>query len=150
MRIAAAAFANERIPQIAAEDSSYTRQIDADDGVTSASPGQICEPGAKWIRLGFKDLSLKGYDSLTVSGAGGSSYTFEGDKWDGISFSSRAIEGECVQIRTYFADPASHYSLDSTSTASSRSMPAATSWSPPATSAVATATSPTASVLPAS
>lgn len=110
---AAPAFASERIPQIAAEDGSYTRQIDADDGITSASPGQICEPGAKWIRLGFKDLALKGYDSLTVSGDGGSSYTFEGDKWDGVSFSSRAIEGECVQIKAYFADPASHYSLDS-------------------------------------
>lgn len=106
----ASAQAGQRITQLA-EDAASTRQIPF--SADAPSPTQVCEPGAKWIRLGFKELVLKGYDSLTIRGADGASYTFEGDRWNDRSFSARALEGECVEIRAYFNDPGSRFQLES-------------------------------------
>lgn len=102
-------LAGERIPQLV-EDGAAARWTHGE--LDLASAGRVCEPGARWIRLGFKELVLKSYDSLTIVGSSGKRYTFEGDHWSGRSFSTRAIEGDCVEIETAFADPQSRYSID--------------------------------------
>ena len=103
----------ESIPQLA-EPSAVTRQLPAPSDSTLARPlTEICEPGAKWIRVGFKSLALSGYDTLTLSSSGGDSYTFEGRHWDQRQFSARALRGDCVQIRPWFGDRHSRYDVDS-------------------------------------
>lgn len=107
------ATAAQRVVQLA-EDGVSTRQLPTAAAQPLAAPlERVCEPDAKWLRLGFKELSLKGYDSLTVTGSDGAHYTFEGDRWSGRSFSMRALEGECVEIKTYFRDPASRFEIES-------------------------------------
>jgi serine protease len=107
-----AAQAKPRIQQIV-EDAARTRRLPATDPVLAAPVSQICEPGAKWIRLGFSDLTLGSYDTLTLTSDGGDSYTFEGQHWNNRSFHARALRGSCVNIHAYFGHPDSRYRIDS-------------------------------------
>ncbi len=104
----------QRIPQLA-EDGTAMRRLDeaGENAADATRERRICEPGARWIRLGFDELVLNGYDSLVVQGDRGTRYTFEGAHWNGRSFSARALEGECVDVTPYFRDPASRYAIGS-------------------------------------
>ncbi|HEV8696034.1 MAG TPA: hypothetical protein VGQ93_17885, partial [Lysobacter sp.] len=106
------AQAKPRIQQLA-EDVAQTRRLPAVDSVLGAPVTQVCERGAKWIRLGFAELTLGNYDTLTLSSNGGDSYTFDGRAWNDRSFYARALRGSCVDIRTSFGHPDSHYRIDS-------------------------------------
>ena len=107
------AIAKQRTQQLS-EDDAVTRQIPAQRSLLLTAPGnRVCEPGAKWMRLGFKELVLKGYDSLTLTSSGGDRYVFEGQHWNERSFHARALRGECVTIEPYFGSPDSRYQLES-------------------------------------
>ncbi|MGH8050527.1 MAG: PKD domain-containing protein [Arenimonas sp.] len=107
------AQAKQRTLQLS-EDSAGTRQIsEARSPLLAAQSNRVCEPGAKWMRLGFKELVLNSYDTLTITSTGGDSYTFEGKRWNDRSFRTRALRGECVTIQTYFGHPDSRYRVDS-------------------------------------
>ena len=109
--LAPMAFAKQRVEQLA-EDSAQTKRINT-NGALAAPIAQVCEAGAKWIRLGFSDLTLGSYDTLTITSNGGDSYTFEGNHWNNRSFATRALRGSCVSIQPYFGSPDSKYSVDS-------------------------------------
>ena len=100
--IGGAAHAMPRIPQLA-EDNATTRYV-KDAGPLGKPVTRICEKGAKWIRVGFGELTLDRYDSLVLVSERGDRYTFEGTKWNGRSFHSRALRGGCVEIQPYFGD----------------------------------------------
>ena len=91
------ALAKQRVEQLA-EDSAQTKRINA-SALLAAPVTQVCEAGAKWIRLGFNELTLGSYDTLTITSNGGDSYTFEGNHWNNRSFSARALRGSCVSIQ---------------------------------------------------
>ncbi|GAB3147608.1 hypothetical protein GCM10027290_31160 [Micromonospora sonneratiae] len=78
----------------------------------AAAPQTVCQQGAKWLRLRFTDLSLRGRDTVTVSGVAGGTFTFTGRHWPGKAFHTRAFAGECVQISPSLTDPASSYRID--------------------------------------
>ena len=91
---AGAAAAKERVVQLA-EDTAVRNPVEsAASPLRAAPPTRICEPGAKWIRLGFKELVLDAYDSLVVTSSEGDSYTFEGKHWNDRAFHTRALRGE--------------------------------------------------------
>ena len=104
----------ESVPQLP-EDTALVKALEAPLAATrmSAPVSEICEPGARWIRVGFKTLELRGYDALTLTSSGGDSYTFEGKQWNGQQFSARALRGDCVQIKPWFGDRHSRFELDS-------------------------------------
>ena len=107
--------AKQRIEQLS-EDSATTRILPAQPqkSVLSASSStRVCEAGAKWIRLGFKSLVLKSYDSLVITSSGGDRYVFQGGHWNDRSFHARALRGSCVDIQPYFASPQSGYEVGS-------------------------------------
>ncbi|WP_231118341.1 PKD domain-containing protein, partial [Lysobacter silvisoli] len=108
------AGAAQRTLQLA-EDNAISKRIPAarSASVLSAPSHRVCEPGAKWVRLGFKSLNLKPYDSLTLISSGGDRYTFEGQQWNGRAFHARALRGDCVEIRPYFGNPDSAFEVDS-------------------------------------
>ena len=110
---ASAAAAKERVVQLA-EDSAVRHRVEnvAVTPLRAAPPTRVCEPGAKWIRLGFKELVLDGYDSLVLTSSEGDSYTFEGKHWNDRAFHARALRGECVDIYPYFGDRDSRYAID--------------------------------------
>ncbi|MBL8297399.1 MAG: pre-peptidase C-terminal domain-containing protein [Rhodanobacteraceae bacterium] len=103
--------AAQRIEQLA-EDSAVTRYLDAPARL-AAPPTEICEPGAKWIRLSFGELTLAPYDSLTLVSSAGERYTFEGSAFDRRQFAARALRGDCVTLQPYFGNSASRYRLES-------------------------------------
>lgn len=107
------AHAGQRILQLA-EDGTLSRTMPAARATPlgKAATQRVCEPGAKWMRLSFKTLQLKTYDSLTLTSSGGDRYVFEGDHWNDRSFSSRALRGDCVDIQPYFGHPDSRYDVD--------------------------------------
>lgn len=109
--LAGAAQAAQRVPQLA-EDGTRTRQL-PESRVLSLPVSRVCEKNAKWIRLGFGELTMGRYDSLVLRSDGGESYTFEGDRWNGRSFHARALRGSCVEVRSYFGSSGSRYRIDS-------------------------------------
>ncbi|SDJ41528.1 Calcineurin-like phosphoesterase [Lentzea albidocapillata subsp. violacea] len=78
----------------------------------SADGGRVCQDGARWLRLRFTDLTLRGNDSVTVSGAKSGSYTFTAQHWPGKAFHTKAFEGDCVRVTPSFADSGSRYVVD--------------------------------------
>ncbi|HEY0662675.1 MAG TPA: PKD domain-containing protein, partial [Lysobacter sp.] len=112
--LAPIAVAKQRIQQLG-EDNAQTRRISAPkaNSLLAAPVSRVCEPGAKWIRLGFSNLQLKSYDTLTLVSNGGDRYTFDGQHWNNRSFHARALRGSCVEIKPYFGNPDSRYNVDS-------------------------------------
>ena len=107
--------ARERVEQLS-EDSATTRVLPAQaqrSVLSAASSSRVCEPGAKWIRLGFKSLVLKSYDSLVITSSGGDRYVFQGGHWNNRAFNARALRGSCVDIKPYFSSPSSGYQVAS-------------------------------------
>ncbi len=84
-----AARAAERVSQLA-EPSARTRPIETPSTAFAPPLTEICEPGATWLRLGFRSLKLGGYDSLTLTSSGGDTFTFEGTQWKAGTRSARA------------------------------------------------------------
>ncbi|KRD31986.1 hypothetical protein ASE35_13580 [Lysobacter sp. Root916] len=108
------AGAAQRTLQLSEDDAVTQRIAPARGASMLATPGnRVCQAGAKWIRLGFKALELKPYDSLVIRSSGGDVYHFEGAHWNGRSFHARALRGDCVEIQSYFGNPDSRYELDS-------------------------------------
>ncbi|WP_394539161.1 DNRLRE domain-containing protein [Lysobacter enzymogenes] len=112
----APAHAAQRTLQLS-EDATYSKPVAASAlrGTPLAKAGaadRVCEAGAKWLRVGFKQLKLAGYDSLVLTSSGGDKLVFEGKHWNQRSFTTRALRGECVDIQPYFSQPDSAFQLD--------------------------------------
>jgi hypothetical protein len=94
----------------------YTPQVTEDSAVSHAlapgAPTRVCEPGARWIRLGFASLVLAPGDSLTLTSAGGDRLRFGDSRWNGRSFHARALRGDCIDLTPAFASPDSRYQVD--------------------------------------
>lgn len=80
--------------------------------VTQEAPRSVCRSGASWLRLRFTDLSLRGSDSVTLTGSAGGSLTLTAQNWTGKAFHTRSLRGECVAVTPNLADPASTYTID--------------------------------------
>ena len=91
------------------EDTALTKAIE--NPLSTAT--EICENGAEWMRLNFKQLQMGPYDSLTLTSSGGDSMAFDGSKWNNQQFSTRALRGSCVQVKTFFGSSASRFQVDS-------------------------------------
>jgi hypothetical protein len=96
----------ENTPQLL-EDSAIRRAVDPAQPLT-----RICEPDAKWMRLGFADLVLSPGDTLTLVGSDGDRLVFADDRWNSRSFHARALRGDCVDLQPAFNSSGSHYAID--------------------------------------
>ncbi|MET4728044.1 hypothetical protein ABIE09_001851 [Lysobacter enzymogenes] len=110
------AHAAQRTLQLS-EDGTHSKPVTADAVratplARAAAVDRVCETGAKWLRVGFKQLKLAGYDSLVLTSSGGDKLVFEGQHWNQRSFTTRALRGECVDIQPYFSQPDSAFQLD--------------------------------------
>ncbi len=109
------AGAAERVGQIH-ERGTRTRALVEDPArsvLTAGASSRVCESGAKWLRLDFRSLKLRGYDSLVLRSSEGDRQVFQGGQWNNRSFTTRALRGSCVDIQPYFADRDSSYRLSS-------------------------------------
>src|SRR5688500_1857974 len=108
-----AAQSRQRIVQLA-EDGVQTRRIPARSGPLADAPvTRVCENGARWLRLDFSELTLRGYDALMLSSSGGDRFVFQGGQWNQRSFSTRALRGSCIDIRPSFGSAHSRYRVGS-------------------------------------
>lgn len=89
--------------------------------VSGASTGTVCRRGAQWLRLRFTELSLRGNDSVTLSGNRGGTFTLTARHWPGKAFHTRAFRGDCVRVTPQLADPDSSYRVDAYQYASAES-----------------------------
>ena len=99
------AAARQRTAQLT-EDSAASHDL------TPAALAQVCEPGARWLRLGFASLVLAPGDSLTLASSGGDRQRFDDGRWNARSFHARALRGDCVDITAAFAGSDSSYAID--------------------------------------
>jgi PKD repeat protein len=108
----APALAKQRMVQLA-EDSATTEFL-LDSAAPTLKPAttEVCAPDAKWLRIGFKNLELYGYDSLLVHSNDGDSLVLEGGHWNQRAFYTRALRGSCVTVEPYFGDKRSRFALD--------------------------------------
>ena len=109
------AQAGQRTLQLS-EDTTRSKPISASalqaTPLAKAVSDRVCETGAQWLRIGFKELKLSGYDSLVLTSSGGDKLVFEGGHWNERSFTTRALRGECVDIKPYFSQGDSGFKLD--------------------------------------
>lgn len=113
--LAAALQAREMTPQVN-EANTQTRSLVAagQTATISASASQVCQPGAKWLRLNFESLTLGAYDSLEIRSSGGDRFVFQGNGWNDRSFTTRSLRGECIDIQPYLASSTGYgYALKS-------------------------------------
>ncbi|MEU4395315.1 metallophosphoesterase [Kribbella sp. NPDC023855] len=94
-----------------AEAGAKTVAVNA--AAAKAGSQQICaDADSRWVRLRFKELSLTGKDTVTVTGSRGGSSTLKATNWWGKAFYTRALQGNCVTVTPSFASSASSYRVD--------------------------------------
>ncbi|XVV01199.1 metallophosphoesterase [Actinosynnema sp. CA-248983] len=105
----------DQVPQLAEPGVTAARaEVTASGGAARVATGhQVCAPDAKWLRLRVTQLSLRGNDSVTLTGSAGGTYTLTAANWPGKAFHTRAFEGDCVRVSTNLADPGSRFAVDS-------------------------------------
>jgi hypothetical protein len=100
------------VPALAAE---YTLQLPEDNAIVrdldGTSPTKVCRTGARWMRIGFESLELRGSDSLLLTSSQGEKLLLRGDLWNDRSFHARALRGSCVTLSPSFSNSASDYRL---------------------------------------
>lgn len=80
--------------------------------IDTSTIGEVCEPGATWLRLGIGALVLSGTDTVVLRSSGGDQARFAGTTWNTRSFHTRALRGECVEVETRFDDSGSRLRLE--------------------------------------
>ncbi|WP_217710469.1 metallophosphoesterase [Streptomyces sp. NA04227] len=99
------------VQQIASPGTDSAR-LDVRASGASAGRERVCAgDGARWIRLGFEKLTLRGQDSLTLTGSDGGRYTLTSRNWQGRAFHTRAFEGGCVTVTPHLKDKASRFAI---------------------------------------
>ena len=74
---------------------------------------QVCAASdSRWVRVRFKELTLTGKDTVTITGSAGGKYTLKAINWQGKAFYTRALQGNCVTVKTAFASATSSYRID--------------------------------------
>lgn len=111
--IAQAAQRTVQLPENGVVTKPVQNNANTNPLILASTLNRVCQANARWIRLGFKQLQLSPYDSLTLVSSEGDRVTFEGSQWNNRSFSTRALHGACVDIQPSFGNPASRFQLDS-------------------------------------
>ncbi|MEJ2858277.1 MULTISPECIES: metallophosphoesterase [unclassified Saccharothrix] len=105
----------DQVPQLPEPGVTAARaEVTASGGATRvATAQQVCAPDAKWLRLRVTQLSLRGNDSVTLTGSTGGTFTLTAAHWPGKAFHTRAFEGDCVRVAPNLTDPGSRFAVDS-------------------------------------
>ncbi|MFC5743731.1 PKD domain-containing protein [Dyella tabacisoli] len=111
--VAQAAQRTVQLPENGVTTKPIQNNVNANSLILASSLNRICQPNARWMRLGFKQLQLSPYDSLTLVSSEGDRVTFEGNQWNNRAFNTRALRGACVDIQPSFGNPASDFKLES-------------------------------------
>uniref|UniRef100_UPI0031CDD982 metallophosphoesterase n=1 Tax=Saccharothrix mutabilis TaxID=33921 RepID=UPI0031CDD982 len=105
----------DQVPQLPEPGVTAARaEVTASGGATRVATDQhVCAPEAKWLRLRVTQLSLRGNDSVTLTGSAAGSFTLTAANWPGKAFHTRAFEGDCVRVSPNLTDPGSRFAVDS-------------------------------------
>ncbi|WP_410579796.1 metallophosphoesterase [Amycolatopsis sp. lyj-108] len=115
----------DQVPQLAEAGVTGGPASVSGGGAAMQAARSVCAPGAHWLRVRFTELSLRGSDSVTLTGSTAGSFTLTAQHWPGKAFHTRAFEGDCVRVSAALADPASRFAIDAYQ-AGDRSLAAAT------------------------
>lgn len=73
---------------------------------------QVCQAQARWLRVRFTELDLRGGDTVTVSGSESGDFTLRAENWPGKPFYTRAFPGSCVTINPHLSHKDSRFRMD--------------------------------------
>lgn len=104
--LGAPAFAQLHTGQLV-EDSAVRKPLSLT--INSTATQEVCEPGATWLRLGVDALVLAGSDRLRITSSAGDQVLFSGTQWNGRSFHTRALRGDCLTVEATFAEADSRF-----------------------------------------
>ncbi|MFI9456909.1 metallophosphoesterase [Amycolatopsis sp. NPDC052450] len=102
----------DQVPQLAEAGVTDGPASVSGGGAAMMADRSVCAPGAHWLRVRFTELSLRGNDSVTLTGSTAGSFTLTAQHWPGKAFHTRAFEGDCVRVSAALADPASRFAID--------------------------------------
>lgn len=102
----------DQVPQLAEAGVTGGPASVSGGGAAMQAARSVCAPGAHWLRVRFTELSLRGNDSVTLTGSTAGSFTLTAQHWPGKAFHTRAFEGDCVRVSAALADPASRFAID--------------------------------------
>ncbi|MFJ6784163.1 RICIN domain-containing protein [Streptomyces yangpuensis] len=90
-----------------------TARISGDTSKTAAAAERkVCADGASWMRLKFAALTLRGSDTVTLTGSSGDTYTLTSRNATGKEFFTRAFSGNCVTVTPKLTQADSSFSID--------------------------------------
>lgn len=72
---------------------------------------RLCRNGARWIRPEFDQLTLRGEDRLLLIADSGDRVELMRPHAQRGRLDTRALRGNCIELRPEFSDPASRYAL---------------------------------------
>ncbi|MFI5642168.1 RICIN domain-containing protein [Streptomyces goshikiensis] len=78
----------------------------------SSTERRVCADGAGWMRLRFTDLTLRGDDTVTLTGSSGGTYTLTSGNGTSKQFFTRAFSGGCVTVTPKLTQTGSSYAID--------------------------------------
>ncbi|QXV57616.1 metallophosphoesterase [Amycolatopsis sp. TNS106] len=102
----------DQVPQLTEAGVTAGAASVSGAGASNLATRSVCAPGAQWLRVRFTELSLRGEDSVTLTGSHAGAFTLTARNWPGKAFHTRAFEGDCVRVSAALSDPASRFAID--------------------------------------
>ncbi|MER7730081.1 RICIN domain-containing protein [Streptomyces erythrochromogenes] len=102
------------VAQLAEPGATITTARISGDTSKAATTAErkVCSEGASWLRLRFTDLTLRGNDTITLTGSSGGTYTLTSSNGTAKDFFTRAFDGNCVTITPKLTQAGSSYAID--------------------------------------
>ncbi|MFE3431560.1 RICIN domain-containing protein [Streptomyces sp. NPDC059171] len=106
--------ATAEVPQLAQRAAHFGRtEVAGRTGDQQARAAhRICDDGARWLRVRFDALELRGTNTVTLRGSRGGEQTLTAGAGAGRAFHTRAFEGDCVTVEPALTTPGSHFTVD--------------------------------------
>ncbi|ADD43932.1 metallophosphoesterase [Stackebrandtia nassauensis] len=102
----------EQVTQVREPGTKQAATSVSGRGAAATGSRSICAEDARWLRIRFTKLDLRGDDTIRLRGSSGGSLKLDADNWPGKAFHTRALPGSCVTVTPDLSDADSRFAVD--------------------------------------